>query len=214
MRARGLAGPRNPEQNSAVNALLAGLDATLTAARIGFLALAAIVTVVCVVDWAVRTRRVSPFSAVARFFRSSIDPLMAPIERRIVRSGGLPSNAPWWALGTVLVGGILVLWLLGFLRSFAVSVSVAAAGGPRDIVRLVVQWFFIVLQLALFVRVLSSWIRVSPHSRWLRWAYVLTEPILRPLRRFIPPIGGSIDITPIAAYFAIWLVSGLVLGML
>jgi YggT family protein len=197
-----------------VNALLTGFDAALVVARMGFLALAVVVTAVCGIDWAVRTRRVSPFSPVARFFRNSIDPLMAPIERRIVRSGGVPSNAPWWALGAVVVGGILVLWLIGFIRSFVLSVSVAAAGGPRSFVRLAVEWLFIALQLALLVRVLSSWIRVSPYSRWVRWAFVLTEPIIRPLRRFIPPIGGTIDVTPIAAYFVIWLVSGLVLRML
>lgn len=198
-----------------MNALLTGFDAAIGVARIGFLALAAIVTAVCGVDWAVRTRRVRPFSPVARFFRNSIDPLLAPIERRVVRSGGIPSNAPWWALGAVILGGIAVLWLLGFLRSFVASVSVAAIGGPRDVVRLVVEWFFIALQVALFVRVLSSWIRLSPYSKWIRWAFVLTEPILRPLRRFIPPLaGGAIDITPIVAYFAIWLLSGLVLGML
>ncbi len=197
-----------------MNELLTGFDTAMAVARIGFLVLAVLATAVACLDWAVRTRRVSPFSPVSRFFRSSVDPLMAPIERRIVGRGGIPSNAPWWALGFVIVAGILVLWLLGFLRSFVISVSIASAGGPRDIVRLLVQWLFIALQIALFVRVITSWIRVSPYSRWVRWAYTLTEPILRPLRRFIPPIGGSIDVTPIVAYFVIWLVSGLVVGML
>ena len=198
-----------------MNALITGFDAAIGAARIGFLALAVIVTAVCVIDWAVRTRRVSPFSPVARFFRNSIDPLMAPIERRVVRNGGIPSNAPWWALGAVILGGILVLWLLGFLRTFAGSIWLASGTGPRGIIRLVVEWTFIALQIALFVRVLSSWIRVSQYSKWVRWAYALTEPILRPLRRVIPPVGGGmIDITPIVAYFAIWLLSGLVLRAL
>jgi YggT family protein len=197
-----------------VNALLTGFDAAIAIARIGFLGLAAVVTAVCIVDWAVRTRRINPFSPVSRFFRKSVDPLMAPIERRIVRGGGTPSNAPWWALGAVMIGGILVLWLLGFLRSVLASVSVAAIGGPRDFIRLAVQWLFVIMQIALFARVVSSWIRISPYSRWIRWAFVLTEPIIRPLRRVIPPIGGTIDITPIVAYFALWLLSGVIVGML
>lgn len=197
-----------------MNAFLATIDALTGVARVAFLVAAIAVTAICVVDWAVRTRRVNPFSPVARFFRNSIDPLMAPIERRVVRSGGIPSNAPWWTLGAVLIGGILVLWLLGLVRSLALSVSVAAVGGTRGFLRLIVQWFFMLLQIALFVRVISSWIRVSPYSRWIRWAYVLTEPILRPLRRFIPPISGAIDVTPIVAYLAIWLVSGFVLARL
>ena len=197
-----------------MNALLSGFDAAIGVARIGFLALAVLATAVCGVDWAVRTRRVSPFSPLARFFRNSIDPLMAPVEQRLVRSGGVPSNAPWWTLGVVIVGGIVVIWLLGFVRSVVMSVAFASGGGSRAILRLIVQWAFLFFQVALMFRVFSSWIRVSPYSKWIRWSYVVTEPILRPLRRLIPPVGGSIDITPIVAYFGLWLLSNWVLGML
>src|SRR5688500_7000213 len=110
---RPLAPVRSPDKTSDVNAFLSAVDATIGVARVVFLALAAAATAVCVVDWAVRTRRISPFSGIARFFRSSIDPFLAPIERRIVRSGGIPSNAPWWGLGIVILAGILIIWLLG-----------------------------------------------------------------------------------------------------
>jgi YggT family protein len=197
-----------------VNAFLATIDVVTSVSRIAFLVLAVVVTAVCVVDWAVRTRRINPFSGVARFFRGSIDPLLAPIERRIVRSGGLPSNAPWWALAAVVLSGIAVIWLLGFVRSQAMAVAFATDSGARGILRLVVSWVFVVLQIALFARVIMSWIRVSPSRWWVRWSYALTEPYLRPLRRLIPPLGGTIDITPIIAYFALSLLSGLVVGNL
>jgi YggT family protein len=197
-----------------VNAFLATIDVVTSVSRIAFLVLAVVVTAVCVVDWAVRTRRINPFSGVARFFRGSIDPLLAPIERRIVRSGGLPSNAPWWALAAVVLSGIVVIWLLGFVRSQAMAVAFATDSGPRGILRLVVSWVFVVLQIALFARVIMSWIRVSPSRWWVRWSYALTEPYLRPLRRLIPPLGGTIDITPIIAYVALSLLSGLVVGNL
>jgi YggT family protein len=41
---------------------------------------------------------------------------------------------------------------------------------------------------------------------------VLTEPLLRPLRRFIPPVGGMLDLTPLVAYFILVLLSGLVVS--
>ena len=197
-----------------MNAFLATIDVVTSVLRIVFLVLAVVVTAVCVVDWAVRTRRINPFSGVARFFRGSIDPLLAPIERRVVRSGGLPSNAPWWALAVVVLSGIAVIWLLGFVRSQAMAVAFATDSGPRGILRLVVSWVFVVLQIALFARVITSWIRVSPSRWWVRWSYALTEPYLRPLRRLIPPLGGTLDITPIIAYFALSLLSGLVIGNL
>lgn len=191
--------------------LLAALDVTIRLARIVFLISALVVTMVCVIEWAVRTRRVSPFSGVARFFRGSIDPLFAPVERRIVRSGGIPSNAPWWVLAGVVFGGIAMIWLLGFIRDQVMAAAYAAEGGGRGFLRLIIGWAFGVLQIALFVRVVSSWFRASA-SRWIRWSYVLTEPILRPLRQIIPPIGGGLDLTPLIAYLLISLLSSFVLG--
>jgi YggT family protein len=45
----------------------------------------------------------------------------------------------------------------------------------------------------------------------VRWSFVLSEPILKPLRSVIPPL-GMIDVTPIIAYFALSLLQPLVLG--
>ena len=203
-----------PDKNSRVNVFLTSLDRVIAIARIAFLASAVVTAIVCGVDWAVRTRRISPFSGVARFFRGSIDPLFAPIERRIVRGGGVPSNAPWWALATVVVGGIIVIWLLGFIRGQVEAAAFASETGGRGLLRLAVQWIFGILQIALFARVIASWFRTSPSSWWVRWSYTLTEPLLRPLRRLIPPVGGMLDLTPLVAYFILTLLSGLVVNAL
>ena len=193
--------------------VISGIDTLLAVLRVVFLASAGVVALVCAVDWAVRTRRINAFGPVARFFRSSVDPLIAPVERRVVRAGGVPSSAPWWALGAVVLGGIIILSVLGFLRDQIVAVAVAASGGPRGIARFLVAATFSVLQIALLVRVITSWVRVSPYSKWVRWSYVLTEPILGPLRRVIPSL-GMIDITPIVAYFLLQLLSSVILGVL
>jgi len=65
-----------------------------------------------------------------------------------------------------------------------------------------VRLTFGVLQLALLVVVVVSWLPISPYSPWVRWAFVLTEPILRPLRGIVPSL-GAFDITPIVAYFVL-----------
>src|SRR5579864_2513501 len=96
---------------------LDAFDSTLAIFRLALFGIAAVIAVLCAVDWMVRTRRLSPFGAVARFMRNSIDPLLKPVERRVARAGGLPSNAPWWALATVVLAGIVLLSLLEFLRS-------------------------------------------------------------------------------------------------
>jgi len=175
---------------------------------------AVVVAVVCLVDWLVRTRRISPFGPVARFFRARVDPLMMPIERRVVRAGGMPTSAPWWALAAVVVGGIVFITLLQYVADLLARGVYYAGRGPSGIAFFLAWLAFRVLGLAILVRVLLSWIPgVSPYSRWARWAFVLSEPILRPLRQVIPTI-GMIDITPIVAYFLLQFVERFVLGAL
>jgi len=201
-------------QNSRVNTFLATFDTVIAVARVAILASALIVAVMCVGDWAVRTRRISPFSSIARFFRKSVDPLLAPIERRIIRGGGVPSQAPWWGLAAVVGGGIIVIWLLGFIRDQAEFVVLTAGAGARGIARLVLTWVFDILQIALLVRVIASWFRASGGRWWVRWAETLTEPMLRPLRQLIPPIGGMLDVTPIVAWILLTVLSALVMSAL
>jgi YggT family protein len=177
--------------------------------RYTLFAAAAIAAVIASVDWAVRTRRINPFGATARFFRRTVDPLMVPIERRVVRSGGRPASAPLWALGVVVVGGLLLIALFDFITRQIGFLTDAVSLGARGVFMLLIGWTFMLLRVALIVRVISSWVRVSPYSRWVRWSYSLTEWMLAPLRRIVPLLGG-IDVTPIVAYLLLGLLEGLV----
>ena len=192
---------------------LAGLAVGYAILRLVVLAAGVLAAAACLLAWLARTRRISPFSPLARFSRRTLDPLMAPVERRVVRSGGMPAHAPWWVLAAVVVGGIVLLSLVQFVIGQLAFATTAVSRGGAGIVALLVRWTFAVLQIALIARVLSSWVGGSPYSKWFRWAFVLTEPILAPLRRVIPNL-GMIDITPIVAYFGLMLLEGLILGML
>src|SRR2546430_11265873 len=99
-----------------MDTFLAGADAVTAILRTALLSIAVVFGAICVLDWAVRTRKISPFNAVARFCRSTVDPIIAPIERRVVRAGGSPASAALWALVAVVVGGILLLTLLDIIR--------------------------------------------------------------------------------------------------
>ena len=192
---------------------MGAFDGFLAVLKMAFFGAAAVLAVVAAVDWAVRTRRINPFNPVARFFRTSIDPLMAPVERRIVRAGGLPTSAPWWSLAAVVLGGIVLLSVLNFLRAQMLMAGSAAGLGVRGLLAVAISWTFGFLRLALIVSVISSWVRISPYSKWVRWAFVVTEPILRPLRQIVPTL-GMIDLTPIAAYVLFGVAQWLLLSML
>lgn len=189
-----------------------GASVAMQALRTAILFAAIVIAVICLIDWAVRTRKISPFNGVARFFRSSIDPLIAPIERKVVRAGGMPASAPLWALAAVVIGGIIIVTVADFILMEIVRANYYANQGSAGLFRLLVSWTFNVLKIALLVRVVSSWLPVSPYSRWVSWSYRLTEPILAPLRRVVPTL-GAFDITPILAYFLLGLIQSFMLRL-
>lgn len=190
-----------------MNEALVGYRQVIEIVRVVLFWLALAVATIALVDWAVRTRRLNPFGPIARFFRRFVDPLMAPVERIVVRRGGQPSAAPWWSLVVVVVGGILLLALLNFLAGVFTEIYFGVTS-PSRFAALLVKAIIRLLQLALIVRVVSSWISLSPHSRLLRWTHALTEWMLAPLRRVIPMF-GPVDITPLVAYFALAILGGM-----
>jgi YggT family protein len=65
----------------------------------------------------------------------------------------------------------------------------------------------ILLQLygyVLLARALVSWIpNIDPYHPAMRFLYSITEPVLEPIRKLVPPLGGMIDISMIIAFFGI-----------
>jgi YggT family protein len=62
------------------------------------------------------------------------------------------------------------------------------------------------LIILILVRVVFSWISPYPNSSVYRWVFRVTEPILGPVRRRLPPVSGM-DLSPLVvtlvAYFLI-----------
>lgn len=76
-----------------------------------------------------------------------------------------------------------------------------------------------VYEFLLFIRVLLSWISIDPRRRTIDHPAVrllgrITDPVLMPLRRLIPPIGGAVDISPIVAIFILEAVRRLLTSLL
>ena len=61
-------------------------------------------SLVALTHWAVRSRRISPFGAWPRFMRRVSDPVLHPMERRVISAGGNPQSAPLWLLAVVIAG--------------------------------------------------------------------------------------------------------------
>ncbi|MEO8140518.1 MAG: YggT family protein [Gemmatimonadota bacterium] len=163
--------------------------------------------------WAVKSGHLQPFGVLPRTMRTLGQPFLRPFERSLYRGGGNPVNAPYMFFWVALLGGLAVIGLVQWLIGTIVSLVYSASSGPRGLLAFALNAFFSLLMLALFVRVLSSWFGVSPYSKPMRVVHVLTDWLLDPLRKIIPPF-GMIDLTPMVAYLMLSLARWFVLGLL
>jgi len=80
-----------------------------------------------------------------------------------------------------------------------------------------VSKFFSIIYLLMFIRILLSWIRVSPYNSLVNIIYQLTDPILEPFRNLIDRAGintGFIDFSPLIAFFVLQLLESLIIRVL
>ena len=85
-----------------------------------------------------------------------------------------------------------------------------------------ILYYFIVfleraLTIAIFARIIFSWLPLDRDSRWVmnvcRLLHEITEPILAPIRRIVPSVGG-LDLSPMIALIVIQMVRVILLRVL
>jgi len=82
-----------------------------------------------------------------------------------------------------------------------------------------VSWLFQLYTLLILVRVVLTWVNSDPYQRPMDHPLVrllnrVTDPILVPLQKLIPPIGGTLDVSPIAALFVLEIARRIVVMLL
>lgn len=139
---------------------------------------------------------------------------------------GIPSYSGGYGTATSrldLLSSLAALILIWLTRSVVVWVlelfvviPIWAADPLNNIGSILIyllRLFFNLYRLALFVRILFSWLRVSyTRSGLIRLIWKITEPVLAPLRNALPPLAGF-DLSPIIAFFLLRLFEQLVLSM-
>jgi uncharacterized protein YggT (Ycf19 family) len=160
-------------------------------------ALAALLVLRMVLQWA----GVNPFGWFALNLRKLTEPIMRPFrfgfDNQVVRFDMLPIVAA----ALVLINGLFAAWIVGqvsfVLRQFYMASSITVG-----LVLSAIVWFAVVgYMAALFARFLLPMLGFRYSSRFLRFAFLITEPILKPLRRYL--VLGAFDFSPVVVIFAV-----------
>jgi YggT family protein len=72
---------------------------------------------------------------------------------------------------------------------------------------------FTLYSFAIIARSLLPWFRVDPYHPVVQFLIQITEPLLRPIRRSIPLIGG-LDFSPMVALLILWFIEQLLRTLL
>ena len=73
----------------------------------------------------------------------------------------------------------------------------------NDLVATMFRAFLYLLILATLARAVLSWLPVSPSNPFRRIVYQLTDPLIEPVRRRLPGMGGF-DFSPLIVILVLW----------
>jgi YggT family protein len=164
-------------------------------------------------DWAVRRGHIKPFGSWPRMVRKGSDPLLVPIERRLLSSGKNPQDASLWLFIGVLIAGLLFITVSRWLVNTTGYLLALRSAGPLAWVRLLISLVSAVLMASIVIRIIGKWFGADRWHRGMRPFYRLTDWIIEPVRRRLPAY-GRIDLSPLLAYLIILLVRTVLLSLL
>lgn len=137
------------------------------------------------------------YNPISQFIVKITSPLLVPLRRVIPPLGRIDSATVLLAVGLQFIATIIVLALLGVPFGTPNPLIVLAWSITGILALLVRIYFFAILAMIIF-----SWIAPQSHHPALALLYQLVEPVMSPLRRVLPPMGG-LDLSPILAFIAI-----------
>jgi YggT family protein len=134
------------------------------------------------------------YNPVSQFVVKATSPLLRPLRRWIPGLGGIDLAA----LLLALLIQIAELWLIHVMRGYQPSLSGLVVLSSAELLRILVYIFLV----AIFIKVIASWIAPDVYNPVMRLLDTLSEPLLRPARRLLPPMGG-LDLSPIVVLIAL-----------
>lgn len=146
------------------------------------------------------------YNPISQFIVSATQPLLRPLRRVIPGFAGVDFASLVLAL---LVQGVLMALIIKLLGAALPPLLQLLAWALVGITALFIKVFFF----ALIISVILSWVAPRSRNPAALLVYQLSEPVLAPIRRFLPALGG-LDLSPIFAFIALNLLDMLVIANL
>lgn len=134
------------------------------------------------------------YNPISQFLVQLTQPALKPLRRVVPGFAGVDVSS---VVLMILVQAVALV-LMSLVAHGQVNPLYVLARTPVELVGLV----FTVYTVAIIVMAVISWINPGQYNPVQTLLYSMTEPLLRPFRQLIPPIGG-VDLSPLAAIIAL-----------
>lgn len=134
------------------------------------------------------------YNPVSQFLVKITNPVIVP-ARRVIPSIGKLDTA---SVVIMLLLEILQLVLIGLISQSEFPFQFLLLFAIRKLLVALLLTYFVLI----IARVIISWIARQTHHPIIPLIYQLTEPVLRPFSKLVPPLGG-VDLSPLFALIAL-----------
>lgn len=145
------------------------------------------------------------YNPVSQFLVKITNPVLVPLRRLIPPVGGVDMASVVLMLAVQMLGIALILLLRGGGIGLQALVFISLAE--------LVDLLFKVFIYGILIQAILSWVNPGAYNPAVNLLHSLTEPVLRPVRRVLPPISGM-DLSPLLAILALEVLRRLVVPLL
>ena len=134
------------------------------------------------------------YNPLSQFLVKITNPVLVP-ARRIIPSIGRLDTA---SVVVMILLELAQLTIINQIGQSEFSMQFLLLFALRKLLFSLIMMYFVLI----IARVIISWIASQSHHPLIPLIYQLTEPVLRPISRLVPPLGG-IDLSPLIALIAL-----------
>ncbi|MGD8407083.1 MAG: YggT family protein [Thiohalophilus sp.] len=146
------------------------------------------------------------YNPISQFLVKATSLPLKPLRRAIPGYAGID----FAAIVLLLIVKLLEIILIGLFPDFPMpSIGGVLALAIVELLKLALHVYIF----GIIVMAVLSWVAPDAYNPVVVLLHQLTEPILRPFRRLLPPMAG-LDLTPLVALVTLWLVMLLIIAPL
>jgi YggT family protein len=152
----------------------------------------------------------NPFGRIPYHLTRITEPMVRPVRSQFGGGRYLRFDLIPLVMGVlILVTGLFIASMIGQLGAIITAIlenitsrAIASAAMIGELIKLIGLLYVV----AIFLRLFLPFFGVGYRNKFFHFVFVITEPLLKPLRRFF--VAGMFDFSPIVAMFIVQILTG------